>query len=496
MIPSLHSGTEIADEKVNGEEHKVEASARPSPIQIPDHGTQSHEDCEDECIAQCQGTFRWTRRSKVLLKTFRELLFQEVKMNLRIALHPCVINIIARYTFEPTHSFVPHMRIDSRPSLTRGEDIMDLLKCDPDFELNAFTDYTLRKLIGRTFYGFEIHDSPYARIEDPNPCELMTNEGGVFLVPKTLCYWFLNEDWDGSVPALCRFKHRIVDARVRFYVTGPYLQLSLTPIVGVTDTVKLRSTLTSPRLFEESDQESDTSLETADIEVNIVNYRRSSTNDSLAIEIANSWKDTRESVLVVVPQNPFEIPISSEDEISDSLEPVQQMRVLDKPSLTLEISDSLELVLGVSGSKKKVDLKNPRVDCLIVSDNSTDRRNVRSTETTKTSSTIGYQDTPCTLTSPGSIIGENGYRDELRLDAEVLILEEPVGEKKQTLDSNTGVRPSIFKTSEQKIYVLELGAGFVGSQDLSLSFQHNKATPNPHVRDLSLDSLLDLDIEE
>merc|ERR1719320_167505 len=127
---------------------------------------------------------------------------------------------------------------------------MDLLKCDPDFEVSPLTDYTLRKLIGRIFYGFEIHDSPYARIEDPNPCELKTNLGGVFLVPKTLCHWFLNQDQDGTLPGLRRFRHRIVDARIKFYATGPYLQLSLTPISGVTDSMVIKSSLASPRLFE------------------------------------------------------------------------------------------------------------------------------------------------------------------------------------------------------------------------------------------------------
>lgn len=495
MIPASLPRTDIADEKLNVEENITNPCAPPRPRQYPDRGTQSNEDCDDECVEHCQGTFRWTRRNKVLLKTLRELLFKEVLTNLQITLDPDVISSIVIYTFEPTHSFVPHIRIDCRPSLTRGENFMDLLRCDPDFELNPLADYTLRKLIGRTFYGFEIHDSPYARVDVPNPCELMTKEGGVFLVPETLCYWFLNQDQDGSVPVRCRFNHRIVDAKVIFYVTGPYLQLSLTPIFGVTDGLLLKSSLESPRLFEESDEESFSStLDISDIDKNLLtkNLRRSSTNDTLAIEIANSWKDTRESVLVIVPQGlhgNMMLSDESEDDSSVSEEPVQQMRVLNNPGLRLQINDSLELALEDSGSMRKVDGNKSNAECLTASDNSAGRRNVTSTETTKTSSTIEYQDTPCTVTSAGSVV-RSAFRDDLTLEADILILEEPGGVKK----NNMGMRPSITQ-SNPHICVLELGAGFVGSQNLSLSFHHNKATPNPHCN-LSLDSYLDLEIED
>jgi len=501
MMRVLLPRTDTAEKKLNGEEDPTESSAPRRSGQFSDERTHSTEDYDDESVEQCQGTFRWTRRNKVLLKTLRELLYKEVLVNLMIALDPDVISTILRYTFERTQPFVPHMRIDSRPSLTRSEDIMNLLMRDPDFEITPSTDYTIRKLVGRIFYGFEIHDSPYARVEDPNPCELMTNAGGVFLVPKTLCYWFLNQDQDETVPALCRFRHRIIDARVKFYVTGSYLQLSLVPISGVTDSLLLNPNLESPCLFEVSDEESDMSLNISDIDNTLISpYHRRSSNDSLAIEIANSWKDTRESVLVVVPKSPSIImipPNESEDESSVSDEPVQQLRVLDNSSLHLEISDSLENVPMASGRKKNVDDRKPRMDCLTVSDNPFERKNLTSTETTKTGSTLWYQDTPYTVTSPGSIARESGFPEELTLARNALILEDPGGGKEHTLCNNISTRPSLLSgENTQKIYVLELGAGFVQSQDLSLSFQHNKATPNPTDRDLSLDSSLELDIEE
>jgi len=440
-----------------------------------------------------------------LVKTLRELLYNDVQVNLKIALDPDVMSTILRYTFEPTHSFIPHMRIDSRPSLTREEDIMSLLTCDPDFELISLTDYTIRKLIGRIFYGFEIHDSPYARIEDPNPCELMTNAGGVFLVPTTLCYWFLNQDQDNTVPAFCRFNHRIVDARVKFYVTGPLLELSLAPISGVTDSLLLKSNLESHCLFEVSDEESVMSLNISDVDYNVTtpDHRRSS-DDSLALQIATSWKDTRESVLVVVPQSPSIImipPNGSEDESTDSDESVQQLRVLDNSCLQLETNDSLEFVNMASGGEKNMDDRKPRMDLLSVSDNPYERRiqtSTETTETTKTSSTLWYQDTACTVTSPGSIARDRGFADELTLDWNAPVLEDPGGGKGHAPRNNISTRQPLFSDENtQKIIVLELGAGFVGMQDLSLSFQHNKATPNPHIRESSsLDSSFEPDTEE
>jgi len=477
-----------SNDNIGEETPPVSCSSRHPPL------STGKRQSSDTCINGCRGIplhRRLTCSNKVLIETFCKLVFEQVLTSLQIRLDADVISTIVLYTFERTHPFVPHTRLEVRQSLMREEEILDILRpCEQDFEPNPSEDFTLETLIGRTLYGFDIHDSPYAGVDDPNPCEIMTKEGGIFLVPSRLSDWFLNQDGKCiPLPVRYRFKHRITDAKVMSRATGPWLQLTILPIRKVvpgTDELLMTSAFDS---LEYSDEESFSSYDISDIDVtlNHPSHERNNTDDTLAAEIVNSWKSPRESMLVVVsPSLPPEVPLCDTEDCNFD-EP--NLHDQEEPDLTLSLSEneSLELLLepypSTDINKRIEDEKEEQDEDLIASQYLIEKRIVQKSSTARplvSSFTTTEYGTPCT--SLGSVALINTPLEELTLGGEE-------DEEHTNLGCNLRRRPSIIKHKSPKACVLELGAGFVGIQDLSLSFLHGKVTPNPHTRDASLDSI-------
>jgi len=228
---------------------------------------------------------RYTRRNQIQVITFRKLVHVEVLANFHILLNPDVMNVIELYTFERTHSVVPHKRTEHSRPLLRDGDILDLLTPCEDYDnhINSEKDYVMHTLIGRVLYGFDIHDSRYSTIDDPNPCEIMTNEGGMYLVPDQMSDWFLYKDGKCvALPVLQRFKHCITDARLIAGSSGPFIRLVLKPVQSLNpgqDSMLQGTKLCSAFNYEDSDLESFTS---GYIDPNLMNISKSQTEDSLA----------------------------------------------------------------------------------------------------------------------------------------------------------------------------------------------------------------------
>merc|ERR1719499_1147082 len=248
----------------------------------------------DEVVPSSRGIplhTRYTGRNQMQVTTFRKLLHVEVLGNLHIMLNPDIMNVIELYTFERTHPVTPHKRAEHpRPLFRDDGDILDLLTPCEQYanHINCDEDYVMHTLIGRVLYGFDIHDSRNCTIDDPNPCEIMTNEGGIYLVPDEMSDWFPYKDGECvALPVLQRFKHCITDARLIARSTGPFLRLVLKPVESLilgNDFMLQGTKLGSGINYEDSDLES---FPSNDTDVKLLNISRSETEDSLALEITN-----------------------------------------------------------------------------------------------------------------------------------------------------------------------------------------------------------------
>jgi len=307
---------------------------------------------------------RYTRRNQILIATFRELLFKLIKYKWDLSLNVDVVSIIVLYTFERTHEFVPHVKVDEMtrklhrsvlgsltacpagsvspvnkdptrtivptsgpisptglPTLSEeptAEEKKALLDPQPVMHLEPGVDYKLNFLIGRVLYGFDIHDSPYAAPTDPNPLEIMTDspQGGLFLVPTKMSDWFLNQDGTCiALPVRYRYKHRIVDATVKARETGPYVQITIQPLNVVnpatdqlhkeTEEAIARGELGDPADLE--DFASDTSFSEPELTESMIDQTlidatagRTRHPDPLMESIHQSYRSSRPSQLVFV----------------------------------------------------------------------------------------------------------------------------------------------------------------------------------------------------
>jgi len=440
----------------------------------------------DEVVPSSRGIplhTRYTRRNQIQVGTFRKLVYVEVLTKLHIMLNPDVMNVIELYTFERTHPVVPHKRTEQPRSLIRDGDILDLLTpCEQYANLsNCEEDYVMHTLIGRVLYGFDIYDSRYSTIDDPNPCEIMTNEGGIYLVPDQMSDWFLYKDGECvALPVLQRFKHCITDARLLARSSGPFLRLVLKPIQSLIpgkDSMLHGTTLGSGINCEDSDLESFVS---SDIDPNLMNITKSTTEDSLAVEIANCWNSTRESVLVVVsPPTMFE-------ESCDNAQSVFSAVLTDDSD-----SDSPEKVAGILDCEDEYKEESGKEDKDSDDDSSCGEptgefplnkpEHKGASEVFVSSSTTPHRSS---ITSLGST--------DLHSIAS--------GDESESDDDNTHFgfisrRPSLNReTDPQAPIIIELGAGVIGFPDISMSYLHTMTTPNPyshccHCRDSSLESM-------
>jgi len=411
----------------------------------------------DEVIPSTRGIpmhTRYTRRNQVLIARFRKLVYIEVLANLHIKLNQDVMDVIEAYTFERTHPFVPHEKTEHRRSLLREEDILDLLTpCKEDTNTSPWEDdVVMHCLIGRVLYGFDIHDSRYGTVNDPNPCEIMTDDGGIYLVPDKMSNWFLYQDGNCiALPTLFRFKHYISDARVISRKSGPFLRIEIKPvniIIPGTDDVLRDAEVNSPIWVDDSDLDSLASYEIDQHLLKEYNSARSHNDneDSLAAEIENCWKSTRESVLVVInPQT---------EEEDEEIEPLtDEEEDFDEGKTDDEFNRSELLKRPVSNNRSE-DFVNSYTTSQGLS-----------------------------LTSAGSANFHSAAAESDRESVmrEQLSKEEEIPHRTSRHRDKMRKRPSILTDSDSKTsIVLELGAGFIGKQYMSQSILHKMTTPNPH----------------
>jgi len=396
----------------------------------------------------------------------------EVLGNFNIMLNPNVVNAIELYTFERTPPVVPHKRTEHSRSLFRDGDILDLLTpCQYyDNHINSEKGYVMHTLIGRVLYGFDIHDSRHGTIDDPNPCEIMTNEGGMYLVPDKMSDWFLYKDGECvALPVLQRFKHCITDARLIAGSSGPFIRLVLKPVQSLNpgqDPMLQGTKLCSTIDYEDSDLESFTS---GDIDLNLINILKSPTDNSLAEEIANCWNSTRKSVLVVLRSPTLQVTHFEEscditqsvftEVLSNDSNPETPQEVEDTLDFEDEYTQESEIEDKDSGDASpcgeliefpcnKPDYKDPCGD--FFSSSATPERS--------------------SITSFGSVDLHSRAGGE---------------HESESYDDNTHFpvmirRPSFIAYTDPKApIIIEVGAGVIGFEDLSMSYLHRMTTPNP-----------------
>jgi len=430
--------------KMNEEEEKKPNSSR---FGLP---------CEDLSVHSTRGIplhTRYTKLNKIQIKTFRDLLMNQVLNKLNIRLDNDVISIVVLYTFERTHAFTPQVRDGERRSLTRDQDILKVLEpLNSNQDPNPTDDYELKELVGRTLYGFDIHDSPYNEFNDPNPCEIMTDKGGIFLVPIKMSNWFLNQDGSCiALPVRYRFKHMITDATVKSRGTGPYLELIIKPIKGV-----VPGTDNLLKQFESNvtlcDLESAFSFSEIDSNLRLPTHAEPDliVDDPLAKEIAKSYRSTRESVLVVVQQSPVwnNMPNGSENQIEEPI-------ALDKPFPAEE------------GKRERLSDWKPKVSLVIESMSGA-------------------------VISPSSPVDETGSQldsedEKLRehlLNGPSIVHKHSEAPMPRLLPLKRNL--SLVAHSEATQSVLEIGAGIIETGKSSRSLLYNRMTPNPLAKDISV----------
>lgn len=393
---------------------------------------------------------RYTKHNKILIKTFRDLLWHEVLNNLKVRLDEDVISVVVLYTFERTHAFSTEVRIKERRSLTKGSDMLsDLTPLNAMQNSNPTEDYEVKELVGRTLYGFDVHDSPYNSLNDPNPCEIMTDKGGIFLVPRKMSDWSLNQDGRCvALPVRYRFKHMIASAVVKSRITGPWLQLIIMPIKGV---VPGTDSFLKPESSNATLGDMDSMYSFTDIDSKLINHTNVEIeiheDDQLARDIALSYRDARPSVMVVLADSPVvsllpdhsgELDIedsSSSDDQSSAEEEKKERESASEPQVSLDIDDT-------SAAFSSWSVPVPSLENKLQLDSNDEE-------------------------SPGRVETGSAHRD----------LED------------TGKRdsPYIIGHSESTQSVLEIGAGIIGRDQRSRSLLYNRRTPNPSGMDINDD---------
>lgn len=224
-----------------------------------------------------------TTEGRRLSMNVREILMHEVLATLHIDLGEDLVGVIDLYMYGITQPFCFHEREEDLQVLSLSRKISDSLKpCSPDKKCTE-EDNALKMLVGRTLIGFDICNENCAEAGYLNPCEIMTNQGSIFLVPDIFVNWWLNLDNKCiELPARYGFNHRIEDARVIIRPKGPYLQL----LVSRCDDGGSRK-CSNWDYSGEYVQDDNVSL----------------TEDSLGLELLKSWDGSQENTMVFLPQN-------------------------------------------------------------------------------------------------------------------------------------------------------------------------------------------------
>jgi len=357
-----------------------------------------------EFLAECTGL---SHRMSI---NSLEILY-EVLTSLHIDLNYDLVRLIDLYMYGITHPFDFHER----------EEDFQILSLDFHPSLRSLKpDAALKMLVGRTLYGFEICDDRYAQT---NPCEIMTNEGSIFLVPLTFATWWLNCDNKCIYfPARYGFNHRIEDARMIIRTTGPHLQLLVSPCQNEGSRLGAHWSL---------------SLEVDD--------NLSFTEDSIGAELLKAWDgSSQENTMVFLSQKRNSLILG------------------DKSS---DIADNLIISEPVNEPREMLTAENQRYS---------------------PSSRILGEPLECT-----SECWSDKGRMSFHLESNILkrqlsreVTPEPsIGEHYNDMQSlripNERSRTKDSHLTPAKSYILELGAGSLREEDLSLSFRNKRSTSNP-----------------
>jgi len=221
-------------------------------------------------------------QSRRLSLNVREILINEVLATLHIDLGEDLVSVIDLYMYGITQPFCFHEREEDLQVLSLSRKISDSLKpCSPAKECKEEGN-ALKMLVGRTLIGFDICDENCAEPGYLNPCEIMTNQGSIFLVPDIFVNWWLNLDNKCiDLPARYGFNHRIEDARMIIRPKGPFLQL----------------------LVSRYDNEGSRKCSNWDYSGDVQDDNVSLTEDSIGRELLKSWDGSQENAMVFIPQN-------------------------------------------------------------------------------------------------------------------------------------------------------------------------------------------------
>jgi len=342
-----------------------------------------------------------------------------VLTSLHIDLNEDLVHLIDLYMYGITHPFVFHEREEDLHVLSLNSDICKSLRpCKPDT--------VFKMLIGRRLYGFEICDDNYDQTGRATPCEIMTNEGSIFLIPQTDACWWLNCDSKCiDFPARYGFNHRIEDARMIFRTTGPHLQLLVS------------------RCHNEGSRKVANWSSSLD---GLTDENLSFTEDSVGVELLKPWDSFQENTMVFLHQKTHSLILG--DKSSDIPEDV----LISEP-----VNDTREMFPGESQCCSPCSrILGEPLDCL----------------------SDCWSDTKGRTSFPfdGTILRKKMVAKEVSPEPSIGDLYNDMQSVRNTSD-RSGTKESHLTPS--KLYIVELGAGSLREEDLSLSFRCKWSTPIP-----------------
>jgi len=129
----------------------------------------------------------FNNRSRVLSINFREVLVNEILTSI---LAEDLVRVIDLYIWGKNHCFVFHEKqFRDLEVLSLNYNIREnLTQCNANI-WSKTEDGVIQMLVGRKLRGFDICDDNDDEDGEPNPLEIMTDQGSVFLVPDKPANW-------------------------------------------------------------------------------------------------------------------------------------------------------------------------------------------------------------------------------------------------------------------------------------------------------------------
>jgi len=373
---------------------------------------------------------RFNDRDKNVSMNFREILANEVFTSLHIDLAEDLLRVIDLYMYGKNHCFVFHERQWRKfDVLSLNHNILEsLTPCSANI-YSKKENGVIQMLIGQKLKGFDIFGDPDADKGAPNPLEIMTEEESIYLVPDKPANWWLNRDSKFiDLPARVGFNHLIEDARLIIRTTGPYLQL----LVRRCDDRESRQSSWSSRFDWVSDD------------------NQSVTEDSIVKDFFKCCESSQENTMVFFsPRMPSSMLEESDRTVSTRLNLSEQDN---------EAGDVLELA--------------SRCD--------------PPTAWTLEESLHGGLETfndPLTLDGPISL--DDVHSREITPEWTAV---NKVNDIPYLCSPNNQFKTrKSLRTNKKKTHILELGAGFLGKSERSISFRYNMTKPSMKYEVNSLD---------